>query len=180
MALLDHRPATRFVIAAPLLLVLGLGGLWLRTRGPAYDRAGLPTSAVSYQQVTAHREAMLYYPGARVFSRFGGPERNYLTLDGREHDPAFAGAVLTSPATTAQIYLWYQLWLLKHGWRSYAYISSTNWRSLEGYARGKREEFIVAMDYPDLLGETLGRRLPPNRTVFEIRYTILPAGETQP
>lgn len=95
-----------------------------------------------------------------MFAPFGGPERNYLTLDGRAHDPAFAGAVLTSEATPARIYLWYQRWLLKHGWRSHADISSTSWKSLEGYARGTREDFIVAMDYLDQVGETLGRRLP--------------------
>ncbi len=186
MALLDHRPAVRppsrrliLLVLLPLALLL-LGSAWWVVRNTGNDSAGLPNGPVSYAQVTAHPEAHLYYPGSRVFSPFGGPERNYLTIDGREHDPAFAGAVLTSDATPAQIYLWYQLWLLKHGWLSHGYVGSTNWKSWEGYARGTREEFIVAMDYPNQVGETLGRTVPPARTVYEIRYTILAAGQTLP
>jgi hypothetical protein len=186
MALLDHRPAIRrpsrrlsLLGLLPLALLL-LGGAWWISRHTGYDSAGLPNGPVSYAQITAHPEAHLYYPGSRVFAPFGGPERNYLTIDGQKHDPAFAGAVLTSNATPAQIYLWYQLWLLKHGWRSHGYVGATTWRSWEGYARGTREELIVAIDYPDLLGETLGRRLPPARTVYELSYTILPAGQSVP
>ena len=154
MALLDHRPAGRrliLLVLLPLTLLL-LGSAWWVMRNTGNDSAGLPNGPVSYAQITAHPEARLYYPGSRVFSPFGGPERSYMTLDGREHDPAFAGAVLTSNATPARIYLWYQLWLLKHGWRSHADLGSTNWKSLEGYARGTREDFIVAMDYPDQVG----------------------------
>ncbi len=187
MALLDHRPAVRPagrrlipLVLLPLALLL-LGGAWWVARNTGDDSAGLPNGPVSYKQVTAHPEARLHYPGSRMFAPFGGPERNYLTLDGREHDPAFAGAVLTSNATPAQIYLWYQLWLLKHGWRSWGgYAMLGTWKSDESYARGTREEFTVAMDYPTSIRDTLGRTAPPGRTVYEVRYSILPAGQTVP
>ena len=178
MALLDHRPAGRrliLLVLLPLTLLL-LGSAWWVMRNTGNDSTGLPNGPVSYAQITAHPEARLYYPGSRVFSPFGGPERSYMTLDGREHDPAFAGAVLTSNATPARIYLWYQLWLLKHGWRSHADLGSTNWKSLEGYARGFHRVDGLSRsggggDGPPPAFRTDGVRDP---------LTILPAGQTVP
>ena len=59
------------------------------------------------QQVVAHAEARRHFPGSTVFSRFGGGEYRH-PMSG-DVDAAFAGAVLTSDAKPAEIYLWYQL-----------------------------------------------------------------------
>src|SRR5437868_4527203 len=121
------------LLAVGVLALLGLRVLALFGIGqpapPHYDKAGLPLGPVTYQQVVAHAEARRHYPGSTVFSRFGGGEYRQPMSD--DVDAAFAGAVLTSDAKPAEIYLWYQLWLLKHGWRSVARGAATTWLSHE-------------------------------------------------
>jgi len=163
------------------LAVVGLLGLRSLTTGTAQprvtlDRAGLPTGSVSYDEINRHVEAHLYYPGSTQVSRFGSGEYHH-PLSGH-NDAAFAGAILTSAASPAQIYLWYQLWALKRHWRSYGFIALTTQRSNEGFVRGTRETFIVAIDDPKILGETTGKKIPQARTVYEISYSILPNGRT--
>ncbi len=171
-----------FRIVSIVLVVgaLGLGGLRVMaalgvgsTPAPRGDGTGAGSGPVTYQQVSGHAEAHLLYPGSVIVSRFGGAEYRH-PLSGNV-DPAFAGAVVASAATPGQIYPWYELWLLKHGWHSVGVPNVTTWLSREGYARGKRELFVVAMDNPRLLGETLGKRLPPGQTIYEISYSISPA-----
>jgi len=171
-----------FRVVSIVLVVgaLGLGGLRVMSAlgvgsSPVShgDGTGASPEPVSYQQVSGHAEAHLFYPGSAVVSRFGGAEYRH-PLAGNV-DPAFAGAILASAAKPEQMYLWYQLWLLKHGWRSVAVPNVTTWLSREGYARGTRELFVVAMDNPRLLGETVGKRLPTGQTIYEISYSISPA-----
>jgi len=169
-----------------LLLLLALavaGSLGLRslTTGTArplttLDRAGLPTGPVSYNAVNRHVEAHLYYPGSTAVSRFGSAEYHH-SLSGH-NDAAFAGAILTSAASPERIYLWYQRWALKHRWYSHDFISLSTQRSTEGFVRGTRETFIIAIDDPKILGETTGGKIPQARTVYEISYSILPNGRT--
>ncbi len=163
------------------LAVVGLLGLRSLTTGTAQprttlDRAGLPTGPVSYDEVNQHVEAHLYYPGSTQVSRFGSGEYHH-PLSGH-NDAAFAGAILTSTASPAQIYLWYQRWALRRRWYSHDFIPLTTQRSTEGFVRGAREIFIVAIDDPKMLGETTGRSIPQGQTVYEIRYEILPNGRT--
>jgi len=157
---------------------LGVRSLTTGTTRPhtTLDRAGLPTRAVSYDEVNRHVEARLYYPGSTQVSRFGAAEYHH-PLSGH-NDAAFAGAVLTSTASPKQIYLWYQRWALKHRWYSHDFISLSTQRSTEGFVRGTREILIIAIDDPKMLGETTGEKIPQGRTVYEIRYEILPNGRT--
>jgi len=135
--------------------------------------AGIPSGLVSYRQVKARAEAQLYYPGAQVLLPFGGGEdRN--AVEGVVN-AAFAGAVLRVNAPSQSIYRWYQDWMASHGWKSSPTIRATTQLSIEGYARGQRERFSVAMDDASGLGQTLGQEIPPGQgTIFEIRYMILP------
>jgi len=179
-----RRPRGAILGLIVLLLALAVAGsLGLRSLriGAAQprvtlDRAGLPTGPVSYDEVNRHVEAHLYYPGSTQVSRFGSGEYHH-PLSGH-NDAAFAGAILTSTASPAQIYLWYQRRALKHRWYSHDFIPLTTQRSTEGFVRGAREIFIVAIDDPKMLGETTGRSIPQGRTVYEIRYEILPNGRT--
>lgn len=89
---------------------------------------------------------------------------------------AFAGAILISKDSPEQIYQWYKDWLLTHGWQPAQVAMATGEASIEGYARGSRERFDVAMEDPELLGGVLGRHVPQDEgTVFEISYMIFPS-----
>jgi len=175
----------RGILLVLVIGMLGLAGLRVATvlgvsqpATPSYDQTGLPVGPVSYQQVSAHAEARLFYPGSAVFRHFGAAEYRH-PMSG-DIDAAFAGAVLANTTNPARIYLWYQLWLLKHGWHSVASGRLATWFSNESYARGARESFVVAMDNPQLLGKTLGKPLPLGRTIYEVSYSIAPSGKTSP
>jgi hypothetical protein len=126
---------------------------------------------VSSEFVKARTEASLYYPGSHLFWPFWGGET-------WSKDPAFAGAILTSSGSPAAIYQWYHNWLATHGWHQadadFNCCLDTQ-TSLQGYERGSRELFYVAMSDPRGLSETLGGPVPRGVTVFEIRYTIMAA-----
>jgi hypothetical protein len=126
------------------------------------------------QQVKAHPEASLYYPGAQVVWPFGGGEERNV-IDGGVNG-AFAGAILRTNVSSESIYAWYKNWMAAHGWQSSPTIRATTQISVEGYARGDRERFSIAIDDPAELGRTLGRPIPAGPgTVYEISYMILPA-----
>lgn len=179
-----RRPRkARSGIAALLLIALALAGTLTGCASPfvgvvraptalARDAAGLPLGPVSYAEVNKHVEAHLAYPGSTPVSRFGGAEYHH-PLSGHD-DAAFSGGILATTATPRQIYLWYERWALKHGWHSHDFPSLSTQLSTEGFERGRREFFIVAIDDPQLLGETTGRKIPRGRTIYEIRYAILP------
>lgn len=139
------------------------------------DSDGLPVGTVSYDFVKSRPEAHLYYPGSKVFSPFGGAEERHLF---GKNSSAFVGAVLTSTDSPKQIYQWYKDWMLSHGWQLSVFLRATGQTSIEGYARGSRERFYVAMEDTELLGGVLGRQVPQDEgTVFEIRYMIFPASK---
>lgn len=181
---MSHRPWTRVGrVAAPLLAFLALsvaltgcalplGIVGGGTHTPARDAAGLPTGPVSYAEVNRHVEAHLAYPGSRPVARFGAGEYHH-PLSGHD-DAAFAGGILATVATPAQVYHWYERWTAAHGWRPYAVSTLSTQRSAQGFERGRREFFIVAIDNPHLLSETIGRPIPRARTIDEISYSILP------
>lgn len=179
MVLRHNRSATRVLILATLAVTLAGVAIWIMSGqlSPSQDKNGLPTARVSLRDVNSHPEAHLYFPASREFSRFGASDTMQASS---KPDVAYAGGIATTGANASALYLWYQRWMLAHGWRSHDYVGSTTWTSHEGFARGTREEFIVAVDDPRLLGGTINRRLPKARTVYEITYAILPAGQTQP
>lgn len=167
--------STRFLAPVVLtcLLVAGLA-LWLTACGQR-DSNRLPVGMVSYDFIKSRPEAHLYYPGSTVFSPFGGPEERHLF---ESNNSAFAGAVLITKDPPEQIYQWYKDWMLSHGWQPHVFPRATTQTSLEGYVRGSRERFFVAMDDPELLSGTLGRKVPQGEgTVFEITFLIVPASK---
>lgn len=171
---LKSRP---YLLGVALLAVIGLLG-WLviyRCGGPlGCDAQALPNGPVSAEEVKSHPEGHLYYPGAKVYWQIGGAEsRN--EIEGGSN-PAFAGAILTSGDSADTIFSWYRQWLAAHGWQpDEQAIGSTTWKAYAAFKRGNRERFTVAVDDPQLLSGVLGTRVPSDRTVFEIRYQILPS-----
>ncbi len=174
---LNYRVA---VLGVAVFLVASAGAwLLLHRCGGLFgcDAGALPLGPVTYEQVASHEEAHLYYPGARVFWRFGGGEERNLIEGGSNW--AFAGAILLSEGAPQDLYAWYRQWMLAHGWQPEPTIRATTQVSIEGYHRGKRELFRVAIDDPAALAGTLGRPVPADgRTVFEIAYMILPASSS--
>lgn len=175
-----------FVVPAVLVCLLLFAGLYLWLIG--LDQKGStesppnvspsasdepPSGIVSYEEIRSHPEATLYYPESKVFSLFGGPEER---RPFQSNSSAFAGAILISKDSPEQIYQWYKDWMFSHGWQPHAFPRAGTQTSLQGYARGDRERFYVAMNDPESLAGTLGRQVPQDEgTVFEISYVIFPA-----
>jgi hypothetical protein len=151
------------VIAAAL--IFGIWYIWFR---PTYDKYGLPIQNVSYEFVSSRPEAKLYYPGAKIFSPFGQPQRGTGTV-------AFSGAVMTSNDSPEKIYAWYHDWLLAHGWQEHtSFVHVATHVSTKDYVKQgqDREIFEVDMDDPKELSLVLGKPVPANITVFEFQYII--------
>jgi hypothetical protein len=169
------------VIVFPLLvtvwLVLGLSSVSTATPRAGLDGDGLPLGPVTYQDVSAHPEAALYYPGAKVVAVRGGDERTYM-IEWR--NSAHAGAVLASQDTADQIYAWYRQRLTAHGWSSCDIARTVDEISAQGYCRGHREHFSVAVDTRLFREEMLGQTLPDANTIFETNYLIAPADAVSP
>lgn len=134
----------------------------------------LPSGAISPKWIGTQSLAHLYYPGSHVFFVLdaGSPETS-------GSDAAYAGAVLTSSATGAQIYSWYEQQLAKLGW---SFVTDNG--CVDGQptcpqfghrGHGTRETFYLAIDNPTLLTVLIGRTPPAACTVFEIRYEIFPS-----
>lgn len=67
------------------------------------------------QDVRAHQEARLYYPGSKVLATAGADEGTGGALEG--HTPAYSATVLAvQDVTPQQIYDWYQAQLAQRGW----------------------------------------------------------------
>jgi hypothetical protein len=170
----QHRRA-----ALVLALVAGLLGACVdRPRASGLDADGLPLGPVTYKDISAHPETQLYYPDATVISIRGSDERTVMI---KSRSAAFGGAILASQATAEQIYAWYREYLTAHHWSSCDALMALNQVSLQAYCRGHREHFVVAVDNPRLLQETLGQTLPPDaKTIFETTYLISPAPSGAP
>jgi hypothetical protein len=105
---------------------------------------GLPTNkAITQLELAAHPEAQLRYPGSVVVKIVGSDE--VATRDS-EPDPAYVGAILTTTATTAQVYAWYTHWLSAHGYGQVTYYRMSDqtagvaWR-----APGGREQVQIGV-----------------------------------
>jgi hypothetical protein len=169
------------VMAFPVLftigLAIGLGSAPRPTPRAGVDGDGLPLGPVTYKDVGAHPEATLYYPGAEVVLVTGGDERTYMITS---RSAAHAGAILASQDTADQIYAWYRQWLTAHGWSSCDIVRAVHQVSAQGYCRGHREHFSVAVDNRRFLEETLGQIVPDTNTIFETNYFIAPADAVSP
>lgn len=158
------------ILAIIILLLIVLSGIyWNFFIREIYDENNLPTRFVSYEFVSSRTEARLYYPGSQEYHRFGE--------DSARAGYAQAGAILFSKDPPEKIYAWYRQWFTTHGWHYDEYAfggTATTQTSLEGYRRGEREKFYVAMNDKDSLGWVLGKKNSSDGTVFEIRYFINP------
>lgn len=132
---------------------------------------GLPNSPVSYQAVSSRPPAHLLYPGAQTLRLIGAGESRYPS-EGVTNS-AFAGALLMTPDPPSQVYTWYRNHLTADGWKTYqlAALLSTQ-ISAQGYQRGSREYFVVAIDDPRQLSAVLGNQVQAGATIVEFRYTI--------
>jgi hypothetical protein len=139
------------------------------------DSNGLPNGAISAKAIAKSPLAHLYYPGSKPF---------YLLDAGSDEQPgsgpAYAGAILTSNATGAQIYAWYRQKLRSLGW---SFVTDNGCLDIQpscpqfGHdGHGQRETFFLAIDSPALLPSVIGRTPPPACTVYEISYEIYPPG----
>lgn len=139
----------------------------------ALDSTGLPVGPVSETFVRSRPEAQLVYPGSQTVWPFWNGELSNYPDSGKSS--AFAGAVLASTDSADQIYAWYQSWLTGHGWTTTPFLRAAGQPSIQGYKRGDRELFSVAMDDPTAISRTIGQPVPADRNIFEFRYMIEPA-----
>ena len=135
------------------------------------DANGLPTSPVTYASVSSRAPARLIYPGAQTLRAIGAGESRY-PAEGVINS-AFAGAVMVTQDSPAQVYAWYNDRLTADGWKTYrlAALLSTQ-ISAKGYQRGTREYFVVAIDDPHQLSAVISNKVPAGATIVEFRYTI--------
>ena len=135
------------------------------------DSSGLPVDPVSYQFVNSRPPAHLVYPHAQTLRVIGHGEQHY-PAEGVTNS-AFAGAVLVTQDSQTQVYAWYRQQLRADHWKSYelAALLSTQ-LSAQGYQRGTREVFVVAIDDPHQLSSVIGTQVPAGGTVFEYTYSI--------
>jgi hypothetical protein len=178
------RIPRRWLVAGGVVVIgmVALGLFLIRSNSSACtastcDAAGLPLGPVSASAIQSHEEAHLSYPGSSIVSSFGSAERSFA---GGQKNSAFSGAIFSTSDAPQDVYRWYRDWLLAHRWAPYEMSRLSSEISVEGYARGQRERFDVAIEDPVALGKTLGRSLPSNTTVFEARYIIFPASDVTP
>ena len=135
--------------ASSRALTAALIGAWLAVgcSSPArvhVDSLGLPTNRpITQLELSTHPEAKLRYPGSTLVKVVGSDE--VATRD-PEPDPAYVGAILTTTATSAQLYAWYVDWLTAHGYHPVTYYrmsdqtSGVAWR-----APGGREQVQIGI-----------------------------------
>ena len=157
----------RKIILVSLGAILVSIGIWYVWLMPRYDETGIPIGKVDYKFVSSRPEATLYYPGAKIFQKFGLGQRQKGTV-------AFAGAIMTTDDTPEEVYAWYDAWLVSNN-----YYNDTSWggiadtqKSVMTYSKNERERFEVAINDPKGLSLTLGKEVPTDVTVFEFSYII--------
>lgn len=154
-------------------VALGITGAYLGLTQRSNTGGEFPSGAVSYEFVKSRPESQLFYPGAEVFHQFGGSEAGNIITG--PTSSAFAGAILTTNDSSGQIYQWYREQLLPSEWKPTDFLLADTQLSIQGYERGNREKFYVAINEPSRLSRTLGRLVPAGVTVFEFRYHIVPS-----
>jgi hypothetical protein len=170
VAIRRHRTAATIIVTFCLLTACGGSSSAIRL-----DRNGLPVGGISAGWVKKQPLSSLYYPGSRPF---------YMLDSGSSEDsgdgPAYAGAILTSSATGAQIYAWYISKLRSRGW---SFLTDDGCLDIQPSCpqfdhagHGSRETFYLAIDNPMQLPSVIGKRPPPACTVYEIAYEVFPPG----
>lgn len=155
-----HSLATLFALATCLT---GCWGSAPTTIGP---------SPIPANVIAAKAQANLFYPDSTIVQRFN---RGYAQHD-RSQPEAYAGAILSNPASAAEIYAWYDPLLTADGWRgpvSYPKPLATDWLDSKVYRRGNTESFWIAIQdqrSPQFPKQALGT------TLFQISYHISPEG----
>jgi hypothetical protein len=167
-----YRPPARLLILAALLIAAA--AVWFAAKGiigQRFDGDGLPTDPVSYQFVNSRAPAHLVYPNAQTLRVIGAGESHYPAE--RVTNSAFSGAVLATHDSPAKVYAWYLDRLTANRWSRYQLFALLSTElSAQGYKRGTRELFVIAIDDPRRLSAAIGTQLPDGVTVFEYTYTI--------
>ena len=172
--LFRYQPRIRVLILVALFLAGGLIGFVAKAVvSSSSDSNGeqLPPAPVTYEAVSSRPPAHLLYPGAATVRVIGAGESVYPAESTR--NSAFAGAIVSTSDSPAQVYAWYRSRLTPDGWTPYqlAALLSTQ-ISAQGYRRGAREFFVVAIDDPGPLSSVLGNQALIGSTIVEFRYTI--------
>lgn len=143
--------------------------------GPRYDRYGLPVGPISATRVEKQPLSHPYYPGSKPFYFLDSG-----SSDGPGSGPAYAGAILASDATGAQIYSWYIAKLKSMGWSFVTDDGCVDTQVTcpqfhhDGY--GIRESFLWAIDRPTFLQFAIPKAPPPACTIYEMSYQLYPPG----
>lgn len=180
--ILTRRPARWGRIIALVLLVcvavVAIPNVIITQFVP--DTTGWPRRALTTGDLTRHPEAALWFPRSRVVSSEGADQSTTLLI-GWATEPASIGHILTTAAPVPRVLAWYDHWMITHHWRHWkGFVFNASWMLAEGYARGLREEFTVAIWDPSAFmssGQTAQSR---ERTVYEMRYVVEPYGHIQP
>ncbi len=156
---------------AGVAIGFGVKAVVTSSAGQRLDRESLPLDPVSYQFVNSRSPAHLVYPNAQTLRVIGHGESRY-PAEGVTNS-AFAGAILVTQDSPAQVYAWYQAQLHADHWKPFqlAALLSTQ-LSAQGYQRGARENFVVAIVDPKQLSGVIGKQLPSGGTLFEYSYSI--------
>jgi hypothetical protein len=161
---LDRRGAVRVAVSVAVIgVTMGVAAVVGWTGAQRQDSSGIP-AIPSQQWMQSRPEASLVPPGALgVETSIGGERR---ARGGS--DEARAVAYFSSNLDPAGIRAWYRDRLLAGGWRVEDQASLSSWTANDGYARGTREIFTVAV---------LTHNLPSGggRTSFESDYTVFGA-----
>ena len=132
------------------------------------DRFGLPVNQpITRAELGRHAEARLDYPGSRVVKVIGSDE---IAKPNDDPDPAYAGAILVTTASPAQLYAWYARWLTSRGYQQVTYYrmsdqpSGVAWRA----PRGREQVQIAVFDPGQLYAQQhLNAVPPPGGLVYE-------------
>jgi hypothetical protein len=132
------------------------------------DRFGLPVNKpITRAELGRHAEARLDYPGSRVVKVIGSDE---IAKRNDDPDPAYAGAILVTTASPAQLYAWYAQWLTARGYQQVTYYrmsdqpSGVAWRA----PRGREQVQIAVFDRGQLYAQQHHKApLPAGGLVYE-------------
>lgn len=159
------RNSARFVAGlAAASMVLASCGL-LPHEKPKAPRCGEVACPTTYKQLLSYPIATLYYPGSKVLGHSGAD------VGFAGASAPFAGAFLSTPASPHQVYLFYELWLLSHGWRHCPTgLTAGDEVSDMGYAKGKWQEFSIGIDDTQGLSEDANMQVPKGGTAYETAF----------
>lgn len=149
------------IVFFTLLLVSGIGWYIYSWKHPS--------GAVSYQEVSSHPEASLLYPGSTLIGKRGGSQQ---PAEFGNKNPASAGGIAVTAATSQQVNDFYHQWMTTHGWTSYPVSRVGDQLSNQGYQRGARESFGIGIDDPTQYKDIASKY--PGETIYNFLYILTP------